>query len=78
MWVVRHLEIIGEAVRNLPLDFRNNYPHIPWKQISGIRDMLIHKYFLIDKEILWTAVDQDIPILKAAINEGLESFGESV
>jgi len=43
--VLRRLEIIGEAVKNMPKDFRNKYPDIPWKKIAGMRDILIHEYF---------------------------------
>ena len=53
-WVIRHLEIIGEAVRSLPQALKNEHPEISWRQISGMRDMLIHKYFIIDWEIVWT------------------------
>jgi uncharacterized protein with HEPN domain len=67
-WVIRHLEIIGEAVRNLPQDLKNEHPEIPWRQISGMRDMLIHKYFIIDPEIVWTVVERDLPGLKAVID----------
>lgn len=74
--IVRRLEIIGEAVRNLSDALKNNYPNIPWKQIAGMRDKLIHEYFGIDLSITWDAVIQDIPKLKRqilAIKKDLET-----
>lgn len=71
-WIIRQMEIIGEAVRHLPDDFKRRYSHIPWKQIAGMRDMLIHHYFIVDKEIVWLSIEQDLPVLKAVITAGLE------
>ena len=51
--VERNFEIIGEAVKNLPADFKSKYPNIPFRQIAGMRDKLIHDYFGIDYEIIW-------------------------
>jgi len=65
--IIRRIEIIGEAVKNLPEDVRNEYPVVPWKKIAGIRDMLIHKYFGIDIELTWEVVQSDIPNLKKEI-----------
>jgi uncharacterized protein with HEPN domain len=49
----RSIEIIGEAVKNIPLEIRNKYPLIDWKDMAGMRDKLIHHYFGIDHEIVW-------------------------
>lgn len=65
--VVRRLEIIGEAAKNLPLSFRNKYPKIPWKKIAGMRDILIHEYFGVDIELVWKIVKKNIPTLKKQI-----------
>lgn len=62
--VVRNLEIIGEAVRNIPAEIRIKYPKIPWKEITGTRDKVIHEYFGVDLEILWQTAKEDIPALK--------------
>ncbi len=65
--IIRRIEIIGEAVKNLPADIKNNYPEVPWKKIAGMRDVLIHEYFGIDLELTWQVVQKDIPELKRDI-----------
>ncbi len=72
--VVRRLEIIGEAVRNLPDPFRKKHPKIPWKKIAGLRDILIHEYFGVDMELVWKISKKDIPKLKKQIKGFLEKF----
>lgn len=67
--VIRRIEIIGEAVRNIPVDLRRSYPDIPWQNISGMRDQLIHGYFGVDLELVWEVVKKDIPPLKKQIKE---------
>ncbi|MFU8766809.1 MAG: DUF86 domain-containing protein [Candidatus Methanoperedens sp.] len=62
--IIRRIEIIGEAVKNLPTEVKNNYPDVPWKKIAGMRDVLIHKYFGTDLELTWEVVQKDIPYLK--------------
>lgn len=61
--VVRNLEIIGEAVKNLSASFRNSNPGIPWKSIAGMRDKIIHHYFGLNLEIIWVVVEKELPIL---------------
>jgi len=65
----RSLEIIGEAVRNLPQDFKEKYPNVPWKEIAGMRNKLIHEYFGVNYGIIWRTVKEDIPRLGTQINE---------
>ncbi|MEM9273452.1 MAG: DUF86 domain-containing protein [Cyanobacteria bacterium P01_F01_bin.143] len=72
--VSRALEIIGEAVKRIPHSIRNQYPDIPWKDIAGMRDKLIHDYFNTDVEIIWQAVQEDIPQLKMMITRVLENL----
>ena len=71
--VVRKLEIIGEAVKQLPVSFTQRYPTIPWKQIAGMRDKLIHFYFGVEPLLVWQTVQNRLPELKAAITEAIKS-----
>ena len=65
--VIRQIEIIGEAVKNLPSDFTNKYKNVPWKDISGMRDKLMHHYFGVDIEVVWKTIKEDIPVLKTSL-----------
>ena len=65
--VIRQLEIIGEAVKQLSSDFRERYPHVPWQDIAGTRDQLIHHYFGVSLDEVWTMLHRDIPVLKREI-----------
>lgn len=65
--VIRRLEIIGDAIKNLPMEFREKYNHISWKEFAGMRDILIHKYFGVDLGLTWEVVKKDIPKLKEEI-----------
>lgn len=62
--VIRAIEIIGEAVKNVPEDVRNKYPEIPWRAMAGMRDKVIHAYFGVKLERVWEVVKRDIPNLK--------------
>jgi uncharacterized protein with HEPN domain len=66
--VFRRLELIGEAVKNLPEDLRERYPHVPWRQIAGARDVLIHEYFRVDLELAWEMVQKDLSQLAEDID----------
>lgn len=61
--IVRSLEVIGEAVKKLPIEFRSTYPHLAWADIAGMRDVLIHHYFGIDYDIVWGVLENEIPEL---------------
>lgn len=65
--VVRRLEIIGEAVKNIDEYFKNKYSDIPWKKIAGMRDVVAHEYFGVKLERIWEVVKSDIPDLKKRI-----------
>ena len=62
--VIRQIEIIGEATKRLSKDIRKQYPKIPWRDIAGTRDKLIHDYFGVDVDTVWDTVQKDIPFLK--------------
>ncbi len=62
--VIRRLEIIGESVKNLPDSVIEENPDLPWKQVAGMRDILIHQYFGVDLELTWEVIKIEIPILK--------------
>ncbi|MDE2093587.1 MAG: DUF86 domain-containing protein [Burkholderiales bacterium] len=65
--VIRQLEIIGEAVKNLSVALTQSEPAIPWRQIAGARDRLIHAYFSVDLDAVWSMVEQDLPALRDGI-----------
>ncbi|GBE54558.1 hypothetical protein BMS3Bbin15_00715 [archaeon BMS3Bbin15] len=67
--VIRKIEIIGEAVKNISEEMKRNYPEIPWKNIAGMRDKLIHGYFGVDEERVWEVTQKDLPLLKEQISE---------
>lgn len=62
--VVRALEVIGEAIKNIPEDVRKKYPEIPWRDLAGMRDKLIHGYFGVDLRRVWNTVKVEIPAMK--------------
>lgn len=65
--VIRRIEIIDEAIKNIPDDFKETHPKIPWKSIIGMRDILIHQYFGIDLNLTWEVIEKDLPKLKKQI-----------
>ena len=72
--VIRRLEIIGEAVKNLSKPFRNKHPHIPWPKMAGIRDVLIHNYFGVDLILVWKIITKELPTLKRQITDILKKL----
>lgn len=71
--IIRNLEIIGEAVKNIPVAVKDENPEIEWKKISGLRDILIHTYFGIDLEIIWGIIAEKLPPLKKKVLKLIES-----
>ena len=70
------LQIIGEAARALPEDVRALAPEIPWSEIIGMRNILVHGYFDIDTDIVWEAATRDVPAIKPAVERLLETLEE--
>ena len=73
--VVRSLEIIGEATKNVPMAWRDAYPQVKWKGIAGIRDRMIHHYFDIDFEIIGEVFAQDLDVLGDTVRQMLQELG---
>ena len=74
--VVRNLEILGEAVKNVSAAVREANTEIPWRRIAGMRDKVIHEYFGVDLDLVWDVVERELPGLKKRLEEILASFGE--
>ena len=80
--IMYDIMIIGEASKNVPEDLKTNYADIPWKNISGTRDKLVHDYFDIDTDIVWNIISHELPTLKSAVlnyislHPGIENVDE--
>ncbi|MCO6040332.1 HepT-like ribonuclease domain-containing protein [Thermococcus alcaliphilus] len=73
--VLRNLEVIGEAAKNIPKEIQQKYPQIPWKEIAGMRDRLIHAYFGVDLEIVWHTITSDLPKLESELSKIIKREG---
>jgi uncharacterized protein with HEPN domain len=67
--VLRNLQIIGEVVKNVPIEFRDKYEQIQWRKMAGLRDILAHAYFSLEDEIIWDVVENKVPILIEQMRE---------
>lgn len=76
IWVVHHLEIIGEAARKLSAETRASHPEVDWTGIMAMRNALVHGYFQIHLEEVWSVVTQDVPKLRDQVTEILQTLGE--
>jgi uncharacterized protein with HEPN domain len=74
VWMVHYIMIVGEAARAIDSAFKQNHPSIPSAQISGMRNILVHDYFRINQEHVWTTIENDIPELKPRIEEILRNL----
>lgn len=67
--VVRGIEIIGEATKHIPKSIRNKYPEVPWKDMAGMRDKVIHEYFAVDLKVVWKTATRHLPKIKPLIQK---------
>lgn len=72
--VVRNFEIIGEASKNVPANIKTHYTNVPWKEMAGMRDKVIHEYFGVDLDILWKTIQQSLPKLKQSLKDILKNL----
>jgi len=70
--VIRNLEVIGEAVKNIPKEIKKEHSEIEWREIAGLRDILIHRYFEVNTRILWDIVKNKLPDLKKKVSKILK------
>ncbi|MBM3326612.1 MAG: DUF86 domain-containing protein [Calditrichaeota bacterium] len=66
--VVRNIEIIGEAVKHIPEEIKLNYPDVNWKSIRGMRNIIVHEYFGLDYDMIWSVIQEFIPKIETQIN----------
>jgi uncharacterized protein with HEPN domain len=67
--VIRNFEVIGEASKRISADFKKVYYEVPWKEISGMRDKLIHDYLGVDIDVIWKTIEQDLTVLNRALKK---------
>ena len=70
--VVRNLEILGEATKNISAGLKEGYPQIPWKKLAGVRDRLIHHYFGVNYDIVWVIIKEELPEIISQVEEILD------
>lgn len=66
-WVLHHLQILGEAITRVTPELMEKHPEIPWRQVVGMRNILVHDYFGIDADVIWNVVENELPELKRNI-----------
>ncbi len=76
VWVIYHLQIIGEAANKLSKNLKKKYPNIPWAEITGLRNIIVHEYFGVDLDEIWGTVEHDLPTLEFGISKILATETE--
>lgn len=74
VWVVRHLQIIGEAASRVSVETQSRFSEIPWGKMIGMRHVLVHGYFEIDLDIVWSVIENDLRPLKEQIQGSMQEF----
>jgi len=74
--VIRNFEIIGEATKHIPEEIRKSYPEIPWKEMAGMRDKMIHEYFGVDLEIVWKTIKIRLPQILLLLEQVYDSLNK--
>jgi uncharacterized protein with HEPN domain len=72
--VMRNIQIIGEAIKHLPADVRKEYKNVDWKRAAGLRDIVVHEYFGINKDIIWDVIKNKIPELEKEVRKILKDI----
>ncbi|MDP2940889.1 MAG: DUF86 domain-containing protein [Candidatus Omnitrophota bacterium] len=72
--VIRNIEIIGEAAKHLPADIKSPHKEIPWQEIQGMRNKVIHEYFGVDLDIVWKTIRQSLPILQKSLKKAFKNL----
>lgn len=75
--VIRSIEIIGEATKNIPTSIRNNNPKIPWKEMAGMRDKVIHEYFGVDLNVVWNTIKEKISQIKPLMKDMIKNLDKN-
>lgn len=73
--VVWNLQVIGEAAKNIPHEIRSRYPDVPWRDMAGLRDVIVHQYFEIKLDVIWKVIQNDVPLVETRISAILEELG---
>jgi uncharacterized protein with HEPN domain len=73
--VVWNLQIIGEASKKVPEEIRSRYPDLPWRDMAGLRDIIVHQYFGIKLDVIWKVIRDDVPLLEKRVREVLGETG---
>lgn len=77
-WILHHLRVIGEAARAISEELKDGHDEMPWQQIVGMRHILVHRYFEVDTDLIWSVVEDDVPVLKQQIDLILKEPEEEI